>query len=262
MKTLEETITAAMDVSERELLPFLPYILQDFWELGADPDIMIRLIEKQFEGHKRLKVLDLGCGKGPVSVKIAKRLGYKCYGVDAIPDFIDYAIVKAKEYDVSGLCKFEVGDIREKIKHLKGFDIIILGAIGQVLGDYYTTLTTLDHCLTKDGIIIIDDGYIEDGSCFSHPQLIKKQELLKQISAAGMVLIDEAIAREDDKVIENYNMEYDRLEKRCRELIIQYPGKADLFSNYMKIQKEEYNNLKFRVVGSTMVLKREGLIKK
>ncbi|MCE1155787.1 MAG: class I SAM-dependent methyltransferase [Bacteroidales bacterium] len=231
MKTLEETITAAMDVSERELLPFLPYILQDFWELGADPDIMIRLIEKQFEGHKRLTVLDLGCGKGPVSVKIAKRLGYKCYGVDAIPDFIDYAIVKAKEYDVSGLCKFEVGDIRE-------------------------------HCLTKDGIIIIDDGYIEYGSCFSHPQMIKKQELLKQISAAGMVLIDETIAREDDKVIENYNMEYDRLEKRCRELIIQYPGKADLFSNYMKIQKEEYNNLKFKVIGATMVLKREGLIKK
>jgi hypothetical protein len=32
-----------------------------------------------------------------------------------------------------------------------------------------------------------------------------------------------------------------------------------LFSNYIKAQKEEYNNLKLRVIGATMVLEREGL---
>jgi len=41
MKTIEETIAAAMDITEKELLPFLPYILQDFWEIGADPDTII-----------------------------------------------------------------------------------------------------------------------------------------------------------------------------------------------------------------------------
>ena len=109
MKTTEETIAAAMDITEKELLPFLPYILQDFWEIGADPDTISSLIEKHFNSFKTLNVLDLGCGKGPVSVKIAKKLGCKCYGIDAIPDFIDYAILKAKEYNVSGLCNLRSG---------------------------------------------------------------------------------------------------------------------------------------------------------
>lgn len=257
MKTIEETIAAAMDITEKELLPFLPYILQDFWEIGADPDTIISLIEKHFNSFKTLNVLDLGCGKGPVSVKIAKKLGCKCYGIDAIPDFIDYAILKAKEYNVSGLCKFEVGDIRDKVKSLKDFDIIVLGAIGQVFGDYYVTLATLDNCLSENGIIIIDDGYIEDESSFSHPQMVSRQKLQDQINRAEMVIIDEVIAREDDKVIDNYDIEYNYLVKRCQELIVKHPEKADLFSNYINIQKEEYDNLKFRVIGATMVLKRK-----
>lgn len=257
MKTIEETIAAAMDITEKELLPFLPYILQDFWEIGADPDTIISLIEKHFNSFKTLNVLDLGCGKGPVSVKIAKKLGCKCYGIDAIPDFIDYAILKAKEYNVSGLCKFEVGDIRDKVKSLKDFDIIVLGAIGQVFGEYYVTLATLDNCLSENGIIIIDDGYIEDESSFSHPQMVSRQKLQDHINRAEMVIIDEVIAREDDKVIDNYDIEYNYLVKRCQELIVKHPEKADLFSNYINIQKEEYDNLKFRVIGATMVLKRK-----
>ena len=57
-------------------------------------------------------------------------------------------------------------------------------------------------------------------------------------------------------------LEYGYLEERCRELIAQHPEKADLFSNYIKTQKKEYNNLKLRVIGATMVLKREGLMTK
>ncbi len=257
MKTTDETVATAMDITEKELLPYLPYILQDFWEIGADPDTIIRLIEKHVYSDKRLKVLDLGCGKGPVSVKIANKFGYECYGIDAIPDFIEYAITKAKEYNVSALCKFEVGDIREKIKELNTFNIIILGAIGQVFGNYYATLTALDHCLSEEGIIIIDDGYIEDGSSFSHPQVLKKQEMQSQVNTAGMKIIDEIIALDDDKVPDNYDTEYENLEMRCRELMAQHPEKATLFADYIKTQQEEYNNLKLRVVGTTMVLKRK-----
>lgn len=65
-----------------------------------------------------------------------------------------------KEYRLSHLCSFETGDIRKKIKELNNFDIIILGAIGQVFGDYFTTLTILDRCLNQNGIIIIDDGLV------------------------------------------------------------------------------------------------------
>ena len=143
MKPIEESVVIAMDGSDQKLFPYLPYILQDLWEIGADPEIIIGLIKKYFDNYTDLKILDLGCGKGAVSIKISKTLGCKCYGIDAVPEFIKYAQYKADEFQVSHLCKFEPGDIRKKIEKLTDYDIIILGAIGPVFGDYYKTLSTL-----------------------------------------------------------------------------------------------------------------------
>lgn len=153
MKTIEESVITAMDGSDKELYPFLPYILQDLWEIGADPDTIIKLFRKHSKNYSNLKILDLGCGKGAVSIRVSKEFGCACYGIDAIPEFIDFAQQKAKEYSVDHLCNFEIGDIREKIKELLGYDVIILGAIGPVFGDYYTTLTTVSSCLSKTDIL-------------------------------------------------------------------------------------------------------------
>jgi hypothetical protein len=49
MKTLEESIATSLDCSEEPLLPYLPYILQDFWEIGASPEVIIDLIRTQKE---------------------------------------------------------------------------------------------------------------------------------------------------------------------------------------------------------------------
>jgi ubiquinone/menaquinone biosynthesis C-methylase UbiE len=254
MKTLEAVLVEAMECCDKELLPFMPYILQDFWELGSSAETIIALVEKHNK-KDNTKVLDLGCGKGAVSIKIAKKLRYNCYGIDAIPDFVNSARGKAKEFQVDKLCKFEVGDIREKVKGLSNFDIIILGSVGPVFGDYYETLTTLKKCLSKDGVIIIDDGYIDDTSDFSHPQVLKKYELLKQINNADMQLIDEVIALADEKITENYDTEYHNLKRRCEELLAQHPEKKKLFLDYLKNQEKEYNNLKTEIICSTMVFK-------
>lgn len=103
----------AMDGSDKELFPFLPYILQDLWEIGADPAAIIRLIGNHFEKCAGLKVLDLGCGKGAVSIRVSQKLGCTCYGIDAIPEFVAFARQKAGEFNVDHLCTFETADIRE-----------------------------------------------------------------------------------------------------------------------------------------------------
>lgn len=259
MKTVEESVLTAMDCTDREILPHLPYILQDFWEIGSDPDVMINLIKKHSTNIGNLKVLDLGCGKGVVSIKIAKQMNCECYGVDAIPEFISYSVSKADEYGVGDLCKFEVGDIREKVKTLGKYDVIILGAIGQVFGNYLETLTILNNNLKHGGIIIIDDGYIEDESSFKHEHVFSKSELIKQISEAGMQLIDEVVASEGKSVAVNYDTEYGNLLKRCQELSEKYPDKAKIFINYSNQQKNEYDNLKNEITCSTMVVKRKEL---
>ena len=101
-------------------------------------------------------------------------MGCTCYGIDAISEFIEFAQQKANEFKVNHLCTFETGDIREKVKELSGYDIIILGSIGPVFGDYFSTLTTLSKCINEKGIFILDDGYIEDDDHYTHPLVLKK----------------------------------------------------------------------------------------
>lgn len=81
-------------------------MLQDFWELGSDSQIMIKLINKYVPLSENTKILDLACGKGAVSVGLALRLRIKVKGIDIIPEFIEYATQKAKEFAVDGLCDF------------------------------------------------------------------------------------------------------------------------------------------------------------
>ena len=60
----EEKLARSLSWETTELLPFLPYLLQDFWELGSDPDVMTELIEKYAGASEKIRILDLACGKG------------------------------------------------------------------------------------------------------------------------------------------------------------------------------------------------------
>ena len=261
MKTLEESIAIAMDSKEDvAIVPFLPYILQDFWGLGTPPEIVINLVQKHCKRYSNLNVLDLGCGKGAVSVKLAAALKYNCYGIDGIPEFIETAKEKAQEYGVDSLCRFEVGDVRIVETRLiaslhNKFDVIILGAIGQVFGDYYTMLTTLSKHLNPDGMIIINDAYINDSSTFQHPSVLYRRQLLKQVEQAGMELIDENTDASTDSA-----EEFENLKKRCVELMAKHPEKTSLFENYLQTQADEYEALKTQMTGSIMVFRRKSVL--
>lgn len=251
MKTLEESIAIAMDGGQNStIVSFLPYILQDFWEIGTPPETVINLIRKHCDNYADLHVLDLGCGKGAVCVKLAQTLQCNCYGIDGIPEFIETSKEKAKEYGVDTLCCFETADIREKINDLDKFDIIILGAIGQVFGDYYETLTILSTHLKKGGIIIINDAYIDDTSTYQHPAVLPYREVMAQIDRAGMELIDE-----NTEATDAYADEFENLQKRCWELIAKYPEKSALFEEFIRTQAGEYDALENDIVGAIMVVR-------
>lgn len=253
MKTIEESIAAAMDAQQyTAIIPFLPYIFQDFWELGTPPEIVIDLIRKHCENYSNLHILDLGCGKGAVSVKIALALNCHCYGIDAIPEFIGTAKQKATEYGVEELCRFEEGDIRVKIEELDKFDVIILGATGPIFGDYYTALTAISKHLTGKGIVIIEEAYIDDTSTYQHPAYLLRKDLLKQFEQAGMELIDETTCNYGE--IADMTNEMENISIRCKELKAKYPEKASLFENYVQKQASENNALENDLSGSTMIL--------
>ncbi|MCL2072635.1 MAG: class I SAM-dependent methyltransferase [Marinilabiliaceae bacterium] len=255
MKTLEESIAAAMDAQQdMAIIPFLPYILQDFWELGTPSELVLNLIQKNCKNYSNLNVLDLGCGKGAISVKLAAALKCNCYGIDAIPEFIEASKEKAKEYEVSSICRFEVGDIRTKIEELDKFDIIIFGATGPIFDDYYTALKKLSKHMTTEGIIIIEEGYIDDKSTIQHPTYSFRKDLLKQFEQAGMELVDETVGQYGEWADIAKDME--KIVSRCNELKAKYPEKSSLFENYAQNQASEYDMLENEMSGSIVVLKK------
>ena len=254
MKTIEESVVNSMDGSDCSLFPFLPYILRDIWEIGTLPEVFITLVGKHAKNFHQLKVLDLGCGKGAVSIKLAEKYGCTCHGIDGISEFIEEAKNKAVSYGVDNLCQFTVGDIRTEINAMRNFDIIIFGAIGPVLGDYYNTLTIAKQAINANGLIIIDDGYVEDNSSYTNPSVASKSEILKHITDAGMSLIDEIIIEPNDVNSESEKI-FINLKKRCNELIEKHPDKKQLFLDYIKNQEIENEILGNKVICSTMVVK-------
>jgi len=255
MKSVEECVVMAMDGADAAIYPFLPYILQDTWEIGASPDVIIHLLHNHCRDWSGLRLLDLGCGKGVVSIRAAVELRCSCLGIDAVEAFIAEAKSKAAEYDVDSLCRFEVGDIRVRVKELSGFDVIVLGAIGPVFGNYRATLTALSPCLKPDGVFIIDEGYFEDDSEYTHPIIRKKGEIFREIAEAGMELVDEVIIGEEDIRESDENI-FENLKNRCLELAAEHPDKKELFLDYIRRQVEENAVLETGAVCSTMVIRR------
>jgi ubiquinone/menaquinone biosynthesis C-methylase UbiE len=250
MNSIEESVLESMDATDKELFQYLPYILQDLWEIGSSFKAMNALILKNKIDLKNKNVLDLGCGKGAISVKLAKSFSCQSTGVDAVEEFINEAKIKANDYNIANLCNFQSEDIRTFIKEVtKQYDLIILGAIGTIFGDYFNTLSLLKPLLNENGSIIIDDSYYE----VENNELITKVDILMQIERANMILVDEHIINKKN-VFESDAYMFERIEKRCYELIIKFPKKRQIYENYIKSQLEENEILESKVINSNLLI--------
>lgn len=249
MKTIDEKLAKSLSAESTEIIPYFPYLLQDLWELGSSPRDIIEMIDKYVNVSKNTKILDLACGKGAVSVKLAKHFGCMVKGIDIIPEFIDYANNKAQEFGVQELCEFVVGNITEFVKTEKNYDIVILGAVGDVLGNSEETITLLKNTIKKNGYIIIDDTYGNDEDA-NYPT---RGQWLTIFNNTGVKLIDEKII-EDDEIAELNNEQQEMIIKRANELKEKLPEKAYLFDRYIQNQQEECEELESDISGVTMLL--------
>lgn len=248
--TVEEKLAKSLTAESVELIPYFPYLLQDLWELGSSPKDILGMITKHLPVSKDTRILDLACGKGPVSVNLAKELGCRVKGIDLIPEFIDFAMQKAEEFGVKDLCEFEVGDITKAVTTEKGYDIVILGAVGDVLGNAEETITLLKNTVKKGGYIIIDDAYGNDENNAQYPT---RDQWLKIFNRTGVRLIDEKVI-EDDELVNLNNEQQEWIIKRANELKEKLPEKAHLFDSYIQSQQAECDELENDISGVTMLL--------
>lgn len=236
----EEKLACSLTAETTELLPFLPYLLQDFWELGMDPDVVIELIGKHVGSPGNTRVLDLACGKGAVSVKLAERLRVKVKGIDLIPEFIEYANQKAQEFSVEPYCDFAVGDIHEAVENEKGFDCVIFGAIGDVLGDHAETLNKLKATVKQGGYIVLDNyDFISEKQWTA---LFKETglELVETVSDDSPVEGDQ---NDSYQLVSDSDSGMEAIIRRANELIEKHPDKKALLEGYVNSQKKEYDDI-------------------
>jgi len=242
-----------------ELIPFIPYLLQDLFELGSSPEIIIGILDS-LHLNKKTKVLDLACGKGAVCIKLAERLGFSCKGIDLFKPFIDFARGKAIETGIQQLCQFEIGDIGKVVQDEKDYDVVVLAAAESLLGEVDEAIGSLRECIQDGGIIIYDGAYLNETSSIANPDysVIKKyKETLKQLTSHGDEIIREMIVPSEETM--NINNAYtDAIRIRANELAIIHPDKKKLFLSYVKKQEEECSIIEKDITGCVWCIKKTG----
>ncbi len=252
MKDISQRVVESLDGNLPELLPHLPYLLQDLREIGSDPVVMLDLIRGNVSSDQ-VNILDLGCGKGAVTVYLAKNLNCKITGIDYIEEFIESAKLFADAEGVAERCRFIQGDGRMLISEFSGMDIVVLGAVGPLLGDIHQSLRQLRSVLKTDGFVILDDGYLEEGYSGSYDRCPDKQVFFQQIENAGFEVIDEEIF--DRSILESTDrMVLENIKRRAAELALQYPEKKKLFDDYVASQVFEFQMLETDIVTGTWLL--------
>ncbi|MCP5047169.1 MAG: class I SAM-dependent methyltransferase [bacterium] len=237
-QTTEESIATSLEV-EQHLLPHMPYLLQDLWALGSSIDQIIEVCGS-FNLSPDATILDLGCGKGALSIQLAARYGFRVTGIDAMAPFLEDARRKAGEYKVSHLCQFKEQDMVTFTSAAHDFDIVILASIGGVFGSFTDTIARLRTQVRAGGYIIIDDGYLKkqnsiDRNGYEHYR--DHERTVQELTAFNDRLVKEINTSAGSKEI---NDEYLVLiGKRCSELGLQFPQLKEDFNAYMQMQEEE-----------------------
>ncbi len=259
MSELDEKLAKSLTAEDTGLLPYLPYLLQDLWEIGSSPADMIALVKRHIPAPDTLRVLDLACGKGAVSVQMAKALGCRVKGVDIVPEFIGYAAQKAKEYGVQALCDFKTGDANAAVKNERGYDMVIWGAAGDVLGDQHTTLTKLCHTIGQGGYLLLDDAYTREGASgktrYDYYDYPTYDRWLMLFAACGLTLIEALPGREEETAAVN-ERNTAAIIVRANELKERLPEKRAMFDGYIQCQQDECDDLADTLVGVTWLLRK------
>ncbi|MEJ2048660.1 MAG: class I SAM-dependent methyltransferase [Calditrichota bacterium] len=252
----KQSVSDSLETSQ-QLLPHMPYLLQDLWALGSsERDIL------QSVGSLNLKdkatVLDLGCGKGAITVQLAAKYGYTVTGIDAMPEFLEAARKKAELYGVSNLCKFIEQDILKYTTTVHEFDLVILASLGGIYGFTRNAVAKLRIQVRTGGYIMIDDGYLKSKKKLNrkgYTHLRSHDETIRELVSFGDQLIQEINTSEYSRQINEQYLKV--IKKRGQELTIKYPELNNELDAYINLQAEECKVLDTEIEGALWVLRKK-----
>jgi ubiquinone/menaquinone biosynthesis C-methylase UbiE len=252
---LKKSVSDSLEAGS--LLSFMPYLLQDLWSLGSSVDEIIQAVRELNLPSEKTKVLDLGCGKGAVAVKLASECGFKVTGIDAMESFLNDARKKANEFNVGHLCTFINQDILEYIKKEGDYAIVIFASLGGIFGSFRDTILKLRRLIKNGGYIIIDDGFLKEGVVLNRKGYLHYRsydETIKELTFFNDRIVNEINTTDLNREI-NYNY-LGLIKPRAEELINIHPELTSEIRNYIKTQGEECKILDEMVEGRVWLLQK------
>jgi SAM-dependent methyltransferase len=291
---VDRKLAKSLTADTPELIPYLPYLLKDLWELGLSPEDMQSLIEENLPSPSRLNVIDFGCGKGAVPIHLARTLGCHVKGIDLMPEFIEEAQFQAIANGVEELCDFVIEDINHAVLVERNYDVAILDAIGDVIGTPAETIRMVRHAVKENGYLLINDAFkleaepsVASESSESSRQILKESRITKGPVVKGAIAIEIPIEKLDSPFL-TYDewvalFEYEGLEVvedlltdahaffefnqhqvglikvRVEELKRLHPDKTALFDGFLK-HKEEALSQEEPLQGITWLLRKKQFI--
>ncbi len=246
--------------ANKELLPYLPDLLSDLWELGSFPSLYVDMLRSLSLNPKETKVLDLGTGKGAVAVTLAQALGFYTVGVDLTDSFLEDAKRQALKRGVAEHCKFYHEDIREMLKKAHHYDLVIFVSMGGLLGNWKKTVGHLRKTVRPGGYILIDDGFYKEGGHvekIGYGHYASYSKTFKALTTYGDTLIKEII--HPDAEVAAKNRDYmTAIKKRSLSLSKAHPEIAESLRWYIWNQEEECQILESSITGACWLLQRHG----
>jgi len=105
------------------------------------------------------RVLDVGCGRGELLIRIAERTGAGGLGVDASEERIAVAREQAEERAPGGHLAFEARDAQAMVAPAGGFALAACIGSTHALGGLGPTIDRLTELLRPGGYLVIGEGY-------------------------------------------------------------------------------------------------------
>jgi cyclopropane fatty-acyl-phospholipid synthase-like methyltransferase len=241
-----------------ELLPFFPELLADLWELGSSLEVIVDAIRPLELPEGQTRLLDLGCGKGAVSITLAKEFGFQALGVDLFEPFVQEARARAEEMHVGALCQFVHGDMRDAVRSYRSFDVAVYAAVGGVLGTWDECVAKIRRCVRPEGLMVIDDCYLAGDDKVDRPgceHYVGHEETLQQLTAHGDTLLREVTLSQE--YMKSVNSGYvESVRKRAEKLSKKHPEAADMLRGYVENQERESEIIETRLVVAVWLLQR------
>ena len=168
------------------------------------------------------KLLDIGCGKGGPGLKLAEKLKLKLRGIDIIPEAVKAAIVFQKNFQLTHLAQFRVGEFYSIPLQDKSMDAVISIDSLWTVADKEKALTEVKRVM-KPGAKFI----------FTHWDLVN-DELKYYFERSGLGFVSRG-ETPDWRIYQE--RVYDGILKNEKELVAEMGDAAQLLLHEAKVSK-------------------------